>query len=308
MQYFTINDMNAASANPADFVAKCEAQYSAMIRDAAEAILAQGERKPLILLSGGSGCGKTTTAQRIEAYLDAHGHETHTLSMDNYYYRPADRPMPVDEEGKIDLESPLCIDMELLAAHLKKIIACEPIEMPVFDFVNERRSDQVIPFHRNPGELVVMEGIHALNPQVVGQTAHDMSTKIYISVRTRVQDSAGYVLHPSKIRVMRRLLRDKRHRGQSFTDTIDRLRSVNRGERLYIMPNKHYADLQLDTFIPYELPVYRNEILEGMSGVDPTFAEDCDVADIVPMLRQIVPIDGGLVPPNALIQEFMGDQ
>jgi uridine kinase len=164
-----------------------------------------------------------------------------------------------------------------------------------------------IPFHRKPGERVIMEGIHALNPEVVG-AAHGMSTKIYISVRTRVQDSAGYVLHPSRIRVMRRLLRDKRHRGQSFSDTIDRLRSVNRGERLYILPNKHYADIQLDTFVPYELAVYRNDILAGMAEVDRTFAEDRDVEDLVPMLRQISPIDPALVPKNALIQEFIGEE
>ncbi|MBR6555077.1 MAG: nucleoside kinase [Clostridia bacterium] len=307
MQYFSIKEMNDASVNPAAFIAKCDAAYDAMIREAAETILAAGEEKPLVLLSGGSGCGKTTTAHRIEQYLDEHGHETHVLSMDNYYYRPSDRPCPVDEEGKIDLESPLLLDAELLSDHLQKIIRCEPIEMPIFDFVNECRSDKVIPFHRKPGERVIMEGIHALNPEVVG-AAHGMSTKIYISVRTRVQDSAGYVLHPSRIRVMRRLLRDQRHRGQSFADTIDRLRSVNRGERLYILPNKHYADIQLDTFVPYELAVYRNDVLAGMADVDRTFAEDRDVEDIVPMLRQVSPIDPALVPKSALIQEFIGEE
>lgn len=306
MHYISIKELNEASVNPAAFIARCDAEYDAMIVSAAETILAAGEEKPLILLSGGSGCGKTTTAHRIEKYMDEHGHETHVLSMDNYYYRPADGSYPVDEEGKIDLESPLLLDARLLSEHLQKIIRCEPIEMPTFDFVNERRSDKVIPFHRKPGERVIMEGIHALNPQVVG-AAHGMSTKIYISVRTRVQDRAGYVLHPSRIRVMRRLLRDQRHRGQSFSDTIDRLRSVNRGERLYILPNKHYADIQLDTFVPYELAVYRDHVLSGMAQVDRAFAEDCDVDDIVPMLRQISPIDPALVPKHALIQEFIGD-
>lgn len=307
MRYVSINELNDASVNAAAFIAQCDAAYDAMIEEAAEAILAAGEEKPLVLLSGGSGCGKTTTAHRIQHYLNTHGHITHVLSMDNYYYRPADKNYPLDEEGKIDLESPLLLDAELLSDHLQKIIDCQPVEMPTFDFVNERRGDTVIPFHRKPGERVIMEGIHALNPDVVG-AAHGMSTKIYISVRTRVQDQAGYVLHPSRIRVMRRLLRDQRHRGQSFSDTIDRLRSVNRGERLYILPNKHYADIQLDTFIPYELAVYRNDVLAGMANVDRAFAEDRDVEDIVPMLRQISPIDPALVPKDALIQEFIGEE
>jgi uridine kinase len=195
MHYFSIKEMNDASVNAAAFIAKCDAEYDAMIQAAAETILAAGEEKPLVLLSGGSGCGKTTTAHRIEQYLDTHGHETHVLSMDNYYYRPTDFEYPVDEEGKIDLESPLLLDAELLSDHLQKIIRCEPIEMPTFDFVNECRSDVTIPFHRKPGERVIMEGIHALNPEVVG-AAHGMSTKIYISVRTRVQDSAGMCCIP----------------------------------------------------------------------------------------------------------------
>ena len=215
--------------------------------------------------------------------------------------------MPRDEEGQIDYESPEIIDMPLLRQHLEMMAECRPVEMPTFDFAGQRRAEKTIPVHRKPGEIIVMEGIHALNPQVLGQEA-ELATGIYISVRTRVRDDNGFVLHPSRIRLARRLLRDFRHRGQNYADTVKKLRSVDRGERLYINPHKNSAAVQFDTFIPYELAVYRNEVLLYLNKVDATLLEDLGVSELMPMLRQIDPISEKFVPEHALIQEFIGDE
>ncbi len=305
MQYFSIEQMDYEAKNQKKFVDDWEAQYQEMIEQSAKLVIERGDAHPIVLLSGPSGSGKTTTAERLEAYMNEHGHPTHTLSMDNYYYRRADGVMPHDEEGEIDFESPLIIDMKLLREHLQLIAQGHPVSMPIFDFANQRRSEQVIPFHRKAGEMVIMEGIHALNPEVVGEV-HSISTGIYVSVRTRVTDSAGYVLHPSRIRLMRRLIRDRRGRGQSFSDTVARLRSVSRGERLYILPVKHHADISLDTFCSYELPLYRDAVLQGLAEVDPVFLEDMHVSDMVPMLTQMPSVDLSLVPENSLVREFIG--
>ncbi len=307
MEYFTINDMNEASRDPAEFIRWSQERYEAKVEAAAREILLAAEQgKPLVLLSGPSGSGKTTTAGRITQWLNAHGHPSHTLSMDNYYYRRADGWMPKDEEGQIDFESPDLIDMPLLRQHLEMMADCKPVSMPTFDFAAQKRGEKVIPVHRKPGEIIVMEGIHALNPQVLGQET-DLATGIYISVRTRVQDENGFVLHPSRIRLARRLLRDFRHRGQDYAATVKKLRSVSRGERLYIDPNKNNAAIQFDTFIPYELAVYRNEVLFYLNKMDATMLEDLGVSELAPMLRQIDPISEKFVPEHALIQEFIGD-
>lgn len=307
MQYFSIRKMNELAKTPRGFIADCERTYDNEILRAAKHILSVAETRPLVLLSGPSGSGKTTTAQRIEALLDGWGHETHTLSMDNYFYRRADGVLPLDEYGKPDLESPRCIDIELLKNHLKRIAAGEPVEMPVFDFANQRRKEETVHFHRRPGEIVVMEGIHALNPDVVGEdNLSALSTGIYISVRTRLTNDEGYALHPSKVRLARRLLRDKEGRGMDYRATVERLQSVSRGERLYIMPNKHRADISLDTFIPYEMAVYRDEIIRELSEVDDAFLERSGVSDLLPLLRAITPISRKLVPDNAMIREFIG--
>lgn len=308
MEYFSIKDMNAASKDPEEFIRWSQERYDEKVENAAKKILEAAEKgKPLVLLSGPSGSGKTTTAKRIEEWLTKNGHPSHTLSMDNYYYRRADGVMPMDEEGNVDYESPDLIDMTLLQQHLEMMAEGRPVEMPTFDFANQRRGTATIPIHRKPGEIIVMEGIHALNPKVMGEEA-DLATGIYISVRTRVQDENGYVLHPSRVRLARRLLRDFRHRGQDYAATVKKLRSVSRGERMYIEPNKDNAEIQFNTFIPYELPVYRNEILLYLNRVDASMLEDLGVPVLVPMLRQIKPISEKFVPENALIQEFIGDE
>jgi len=306
IRYMTIEEINRAAANPLRFIQDSEAEYDALLVEAAQRILTVSEEKPIVLLSGPSGSGKTTSALRIEALLDGWGHECHTLSMDNYYYRDESLVIPVDDEGQPDLETPLIVDSALLREHIQGLIRGETVHIPSFDFVAQQRRPERTPMRRGPGEIIVIEGIHALNPEVVGADAHSWGTGVYVSVRTRIKDPNGFVLHPSKVRLLRRLMRDRRGRGQSFEDTVTRFRSVNRGERLYIMPHKHHADISIDTFCPYELSVYRDILLEGLFAMDPEFMEDMDVSDMAPMLRQVAPMAMEGIKREALIREFIG--
>ncbi len=292
--------------DPGDVIAKAETEYEKKILDAAIKIRDSSAERPIILLSGPSGSGKTTTALRIEKLLDSWGYETHTLSMDNYFYGHTEGKMPLDDEGKVDLESPLRLDVPLLGEHLRKIARCIPVEVPTFDFAAQQRSPVTIPLHRHPGELVILEGIHSLNPQVTGR-AGEYSTGIYVSVRTRIQAPGGDLLHPEKIRLCRRLLRDSLYRGQSYESTISRLHSVSRGEHLYIMPHKDRAQISIDTFLPYEIAVYCGELAAGMEAVDDALLEAEGLSDLKPFLRQTVPLSKEAVPPNSLIREFIGD-
>ncbi len=307
MKVCRLDDLDRLLAeNPHQVIAQAEAEYEQKILDAAVQIRDHSAERPIVLLSGPSGSGKTTTALRIEKLLDSWGCETHTLSMDNYFYGHTQGAMPLDDDGKVDLESPLRLDVPLLEEHLDKIARCIPVEIPTFDFASQQRGPATIPLHRHPGELVILEGIHALNPQVTGR-AGEYSTGVYVSVRTRVQAADGALLHPEKLRLCRRLLRDVLYRGQSYEDTISRLRSVSRGERLYIMPYKNRAQIAIDTFLPYEIAVYAGELAAGIEAVYDGLMERENLSDLKPFLRQTVPLSKELVPSDSLIREFIGD-
>lgn len=306
LRYVGINEINSLGRNPLQFKEQCEAEYEFMLQNTVRDILAAAHERPIVLVSGPSGSGKTTTALRLEAMLEKAGRPCHALSMDNYYFRPKDSSVPLDDEGRPDLESPAILDSGLLREHIKALMSGGTVDVPKFDFVAQRRADEYVSLTRGKDELIVVEGIHALNPEVVGVDAQRWCTGIYVSVRTRVKDANGFVLHPSKVRLLRRLMRDRRGRGQSFEDTISRLRSVNRGERLYIMPHKDRANISLDTFCPYELSVYRALLLDGLLGMDPEFMEDFDVSDVAPILRQFAPMDEEGIRKEALIREFIG--
>ena len=157
---------------------------------------------------------------------------------------------------------------------------------------------------RQPGDIVIIEGIHALNPDVTGHS-DEFTNRVYVSVRTRLEDN-GVLLHPSKIRLMRRLIRDKLYRGRSISETMDFFRSVERGEDLYIMPYKHRASFDIDTFIAYEPMVYRNILLSDLEQVSQTYGNYDHYADIELFLRALSPLGREAVPDNSLVREFIG--
>ncbi len=302
MTCLTVTEINRrAQHDPAAFVQQCEAEYHAKIDDTARRVLALASERPIVLLSGPSGSGKTTSALLVERWLDQSGHQTLTLSLDNYFLSHSAGPLPLDEKGNIDLESPARLDSALLEQQLADIFAGRPVDMPVFDFALQERSGTQ-PLTRHEGELVIAEGIHALNSAVVGHSI-EFSTGMYVSVRTRVM-LGGEELHPSRIRLMRRLLRDKLFRGRAFDQTLSIFPSVTRGEDLYIMPHKHRASIELDTFIPYELCVYRDLLLDGLAPDGGPYDEL--KRELTRFLSALAPIDASLVPPDSLVREFIG--
>ena len=283
------------------FFEKANKDYIDTLTEIAKEIAEQKDKKPIILISGPSGSGKTTTALTIEKILDEMGVVTHTLSLDNYFKTITDEEKILLEKGELDLESPNRVDEVLLNEQLGKMIQGEPVELPKYDFTVAKRVLSGKILHRKKGELVILEGIHALNPDVVTLPS-DETYKIYISVRTRVR-VRNTILHPCCIRLMRRMIRDKIYRGRAYADTLKMFESVELGEEKYIMPYKHRSDHDIDTFIPYELSVYRPKLLEELQKINTT-----DMVDhMVEVLAAAEPIDEEQVPTNSLIREFIGN-
>lgn len=291
-----------AAEDPDELIQFGRAMYRDQIRATAEALRAHRSDTPIVLLAGPSGSGKTTSALLIEQLLDSWGIETETLSMDNYFAPLSEQEKELLRQHKLDLESPNRVDAEFLNEQLRDIVACREVELPRYDFPSSSRVFEGRTFRRRAGQLVIMEGIHALNPSVTGESS-DFSARIYVSVRTRVGTADGTVLHPSKIRLMRRMLRDNIFRGRSFEDTVANADSVDRGENLYIMPYRQRAAYHINTFIPYELCVYKNDLLAPMTAMLPQHPE---LADMVKVLKELAPIDAARVPEDSLVREFVG--
>jgi uridine kinase len=299
----TIQDINdRINAGVADFIEKADAAYAAQLDRIAEHIFAHREQSPVVLLSGPSGSGKTTTAQMLERKLDAMGCETHTLSMDDYFRTLTPAQLALAEKGTFDLESPERVDTELLECQLERFIAGEPITIPHFDFRTSIRTDSERVLTRKAGELLILEGIHALNPAVVS-LPEEQTVRLYVSVRTRLITKADIPLHPMEIRLLRRILRDIRTRGRDPRDTLRMFRGVQRGEDNYIMPYKHRSTFDIDTFFAYEASVYKSIIAPLLLPL----ADQPEIRELLPVLDELSPIDASAVPTNALIREFIGE-
>lgn len=296
---------NLISYNPEKFILDSEAQYRQELRTAAEKILEKSDNHSLVLVSGPSGSGKTTSALRVEGFLKEMGCKASTLSMDNYFL-PDDMidDVPLNEDGEVDLESPYRLDIPLLNKHMEMLNNCEEIECPIFDFKTNSRTG-VIPIKREPGEVIIIEGIHALNPVVTGNS-RDYATCIYVSVRTRLENSEADRLHPRLIRLMRRISRDKLFRGRALTDTFRMFKSVSRGEEKHIMPHKHLADFDIDTFIPFETSVYRSVIFDDLLEAKEKMHGNFDYDMITQFLGELTPLDKELLADYSLIREFVG--
>lgn len=304
MKCVSIERLNTAAKSTAEMIAEGEEIYEQQLIAAAESIYSAREKRPVVLLSGPSGSGKTTSAHRIAHLLEGYGCKAHTISMDNYFLPMKENEAARDENGKIDYESPYRLDIPLFKKHLEMLSNCETIDIPSFDFARQERCEGM-PLKREPGDLVILEGIHALNPLVTGD-CDDFTTCVYVSVRTRISNGEK-LLHPSKIRLMRRLMRDKLYRGRSLAETFEFFKSVERGEGLYIMPFKYRANFDIDTFIEYEPLIYRNILLPDLEKAAVDYSEYGDYADIEEFLRLLEPVEKRFVPDNSLIREFIGE-
>ena len=303
MKCISVEKLRSAADDPESFIAEGEKLYADQLSEAAEKIFAQREERPIVLISGPSGSGKTTSATRLSMLLKSMGCGAHTVSMDNYFLPMHENEHARDKDGKIDFESPHRLDILLFKEHMEKLVRGEEINIPSFDFAAQERREGM-PLVRRNGDLVILEGIHALNPLLTGD--FDGCTEgVYVSVRTRIQ-SGDDLLHPSKIRLMRRLMRDKLYRGRSLSETFEFFKSVERGEDMYIMPFKHRADIDIDTFIEYEAPVYRDILLPELEKAAGEYHDYASYADIEKFLRLLAPVDRAVVPEHSLIREFIG--
>jgi len=302
---YDLNDINFKTvSDPKGFIEECDENYQRQVVRAADLITANHARSPIVLLSGPSGAGKTTTSMKIAEELNRRGIGTHYVGMDDYF-KTVDQNTPRTEDGELDLESPLCLDMELLNRHFEQLSRGERIYVPKYEFSRRMRIQEPSKSIRlKKDEIVIFEGIHALNESITA--VHPEAFKLYISAQSGMRFRGQLVFRRTWIRLVRRMVRDYNFRGSDPQDTMRMWDNVRRGEKLYISPFKNQADFQLDTTLPYEIAVYNRTATELFQSVPEGIERFEELREVLPALQLFGHIDESLIAPDALVREFIG--
>ena len=276
-----------------------EKQLNRIARD----ICRQKEAK-VILLAGPSSSGKTSTSHRLCLHLLARGKKPVALSLDNWYLNGD--LIPRDENGERDLESVYALDLKQFEADLKNLIDGKEIALPAFDFANERREYPGDTLQLDKDSIMVIEGIHALNPLLTEHIDAACKYKIYAAPMSPVTLDGERWIPTRMHRLLRRISRDLRTRGKSPQTTIALWNSVRAGEEKWIEPFMDEADAKFDTSMNYELPVIKMTVERALQTVPASSAEYETAKQLLFYLSFFDPIEPSLIPRTSILREFIG--
>jgi uridine kinase len=303
---YQLSELNFRTvSDPKGFMEEADARYHSRVEAAAELILNNRSRSPIVLLSGPSGSGKTTTAMKIAQALEKRGVKSHYVAMDDYFKTVDRETAPRTPEGEIDLESPLCLDMELLNMHFTQLAKGERIYVPKYEFSRQMRIQEPSKSLKlGKDEVVVFEGIHALNDMIT--ETHPEAFKLYVSARSDVEFENAVVFKRTWFRLVRRTVRDFKFRGSDPAVTMAMWANVRRGEKLFISPFKDKADFQFDTSLPYEPAVFNATATKLFQTVPEGIERYEELRAVLPAIQLFGHIDEDDVAPDSLIREFIG--
>lgn len=297
---------NAIRASAGSFISECDHHYRQQVHDAAERIADRLSQSRVILLSGPSGSSKTTTAENIAIFLSHYDVRCHMVSMDDYYLDRDSGKYPLDDEGNLDFESPLGLDIALMNQNMDALARGEPTQIPHFDFLKKARDPLGWrTLQLAPNEVVIFEGINALNPLFTERNPN--AQRVFIAPTTPITRKGKVLFDCEKIRLLRRMVRDFNFRGQSPEGTLGMWSSVRRGERLFVMPYAPSADITIDTTLGYEVPVLGYLAKPMLEKLPEDVPQRKLVDEILGALPAIAPIAPELVPESSLLRrEFIG--
>ena len=303
---YSLKEINFRTvSDPKGLIEEGDEQYLRKVEKAADMIVENRKKSPIVLLSGPSGSGKTTTSMKIAEALKKRGVGTHYVAMDDYFKTIDPATAPRTPEGDLDLESPYCMDMELLNRHFTMLSEGKRIFVPKYEFSRRMRVQEPSKSIKlGSDEVVIFEGIHALNDMITDQ--HPEAFKLYISARSDVLFEGKVVFKRTWFRLVRRMVRDYKFRGSDPAETRGMWANVRRGEKLYISPYKDTADFQFDTSTPYEPAVFNRTATELFRSVPEGIERFEELRAVLPALQLFGEIDESLVAADALIREFIG--
>ena len=305
----TVGDFNIACNNghATDLINVSEALQERKIVKIADEIASRqngDNRVKMVLISGPSSSGKTTFSKRLSIQLMTNGLKPYPVSLDDYFVNREDTPL--DENGKHDFESLYALDLPYFESHLKALLNGEEIELPKFNFTTGKRENSGNKLKLDDNMILILEGIHALNPELTPNIPAENKYKVYVSALTTILlDNHNYIPTTDN-RLLRRIIRDAKYRNYSAEDTIARWPSVRAGEDKWIFPYQENADAMFNSALLFELAVIKDHIEPILRKVPNSSPEYSEAHRLLKFLSYFVSIQDTELPPTSLLREFLG--
>lgn len=301
----TVGDFNEAVSKglATDLVNVSEALQEKKISQIADTIAAN-DKVRVVLIAGPSSSGKTTFCKRLSVQLLACGIKPIQISLDDYFVNRADTPK--DEKGELDYESLYSLNIPLINEQFNALFRGEEVELPKYNFqtgVSEKSGKRLKMSEHN---ILIVEGIHALNPHLTQQIPAEKKFKIYASALTTILLDDHNYIPTTDNRLLRRIVRDYKYRGCSAKDTIHRWPSVRAGENKWIFPYQEEADVMFNTAMLFELAVIKQQAIEILEQVPENCEEYAEAYRLRKFLRYFSPLSNKNLPPTSLLREFLG--
>ena len=258
----------------------------------------------IVLISGPSSSGKTTFSKRLSIQLMTSLITPAAISLDDYFVNRKDTPR--DENGDYDYESLYALDLERFNSDLNRLLAGERVALPTYDFKSGTRIETGRTMQLTPNTVLIMEGIHGLNPDLTPHIPEHQKFRIYVSALTSLSIDDHSWVPTTDNRLLRRIVRDAQSRGCSAKDTIARWKSVRKGEDRWIFPYQENADAMFNSSLIFELSVIRNYATPILRVVPRTSPEYAEAARLLSFLHYFLPLPENEIPPTSLLREFLG--
>ncbi len=301
----TVGDLNIAIQKgfSTQLIQVGEALQEKKIAQIADEITSRKEVK-MVLIAGPSSSGKTTTCKRLSVQLAVNGIQPIGISLDDYFVSRSQTPL--DEKGDYDYEHLHALNIPLLNEQINALLRGEEVELPRYDFQTGQSKPGGKKLRLKGNEILVVEGIHALNPELTAQIPESQKFRVYASALTTILlDNHNYIPTTDN-RLLRRIIRDYKYRGVSAQETIRRWPSVRRGENKWIFPYQENADAMFNTAMLFELAVIRGQAIPILEQVPEDCVEYAEAYRLLKFLRYIKPIPEDQIPPTSLLREFLG--
>ena len=301
----TVGDFNEAVKNglATDLINVSEALQEKKISQIADTIAERKEIK-VVLIAGPSSSGKTTFCKRLSVQLLASGVKPVQISLDDYFVNRTETPK--DENGELDYESIYALNIPLINKQFNALFRGEEVELPKYNFQTGMSEKSGKKLHLGENNILLVEGIHALNPALTEQIADDKKFKIYASALTTILLDDHNYIPTTDNRLLRRIVRDYKYRGCSAQETIHRWPSVRAGENKWIFPYQEQADVMFNTALLFELAVIKPQAEEVLEQVPENCEEYAEAYRLRKFLKYFAPLPFRNLPPTSLLREFLG--